>query len=643
MTSASSLYKAGTIGTLRLKNRLIMSAMGVPLADAEGLMSDKMIAFYRARAEGGVSLVVTSFAAVSPDATFPLMLGIYDDRFIPGFSKLADAIHDAGAKLCVQLMHPGMLLLYAGWIPEGVSVKVPSMTPWLQENIAHQELGRDDIDRYVELFADAARRVKESGADAVELNASNGSLLSTFFSPVTNRRTDEYGGSVENRGRFARRVVERIRETIGSQFPVSVKINMHDDMEGGVTPDEVVRQAQGMESAGVDAINVGSGLQFWTASCIPCYLFPDGPMVPMIERVKKAVRVPVIAGGKISLELAGQILTAGKADFVAMGRPLLADPELPNKVHRGQLNEVWKCIYCNNCINGDMDLFPGACSVNPFLFREGSGPLVKTEAPKRVMVIGGGLAGMWIAWLLARRGHRVSLHEKSPGLGGQWTTASASSAKKDHASLKEHLERCLREEGVSVVLGVEVTREGVLEVKPDVVVVATGATPASLDVPGADGKNVVQGDDVIAGRASVKGRAVVIGGRFVGMEVAIYLSEQGKQVSLVTQAGLGQNGIKLESMTHRALTRRLIDLRVPLYLHSRVIEITDKGVVMTVGNDILSLPADTVILAVGVRPNDKLARDLEGVVPKLYKLGDCVKPKDAASAAMRAGKLARAV
>jgi NADPH-dependent 2,4-dienoyl-CoA reductase/sulfur reductase-like enzyme len=278
--------------------------------------------------------------------------------------------------------------------------------------------------------------------------------------------------------------------------------------------------------------------------------------------------------------------------------------------------------------------------VNPFVFREDSYPPPRAETPKKVMVIGGGLAGMRVASLLAQRGHQVSLYERSSELGGQWTTACATPAKKDYASLAQHLEWCLREEGVSVTTGIEVTKEKVLEVKPDVVVVATGAAPVGLNVPGAAAENVVQGHDVIAGRAAVKGKAVVVGGRFIGMEVAISLAEQGHQVSLVTQAGLGENGIKLEPMTYRALARRLVELRVPLYLRSRVIEITDKAVTMTLGEDIFSLPAETVILAVGMRPENKLAKELEGLVPKVYTLGDCVKPKDAAAVAVQAGQLA---
>ena len=640
MSSFSSLYQPGNMGTLKLKNRLIMAAMGVPLAEPEGGITDKMIAFYRARAEGGVGLITTSFASISPDATFPLTLAIHDDRFIPGFRKLADAIHEAGAKLCVQLMHPGLLLLFLGWVAEGVSVKVPSITPWLKKDVPYHELTEADIDRYVELFAEAARRVKESGADAVELHASNGCLVSTFLSPVTNRRTDGYGGNVENRARFARRIVERIKEGVGPDFPLIVRINMYDDMEGGVAPDEVLRQAKLIESAGADAINISSGLEYWTTSTIPCYLFPEGPMLPMADKVRKAVRIPVIAAGKISMELADQLLAEGKADFIAWGRPLLADPELPNKVRQERSDDVWQCIYCNNCLNIDLELYPGACSVNPFVYREDLGFPRRTESAKKVMVVGGGLAGMRIALLLAQRGHKVSLFERNNQLGGQWKTACATLAKKDYASLAEHLERSLHEHGVSVTTGVEVTKEKVLREKPDVAVVATGAVPVGLNVPGATAENVVQGHDVIAGRAVVKGKAVVVGGRFIGMEVAISLAEQGKQVSLVTQAGLGQNGIKLEPMTYKALARKLIELRIPLYLNSRVIEITDKAVMMTLGDDIFSLAADTVILAVGMRPENRLAQELEGLLPKVYTLGDCVKPKDAAAVAVQAGQLA---
>jgi 2,4-dienoyl-CoA reductase (NADPH2) len=366
-------------------------------------------------------------------------------------------------------------------------------------------------------------------------------------------------------------------------------------------------------------------------------------MVPMAKELKKSVNVPVIGSGKIGIETAQQIISEGQADFVALGRPLLADPELPNKVREGRPQDVWKCIYCNNCLRVEPEFFPGACSVNPFVFREEQYPPGTTDVPKTVMVVGGGLAGMRIALLLTQRGHAVSLYEKSPKLGGQWNTACATPGKEGFVSLSEHLARSLDEEGVAVTTGVEVTREVVLKMKPDAVVVATGAVPVGLNVPGATRDHVVQGHDVIAGKVQVTGKAVVVGGRFIGMDVAISLAEQGRRVSLVTQAGLGENGTKLEQMTFRTLARKLIELAVPMYLHSKVLEISDKAVLMTLGNDIFSLPADTVILAVGMRPENRLAQELAGVVEELYTVGDCVRPRDAAAVACQAGQLAAEV
>jgi 2,4-dienoyl-CoA reductase-like NADH-dependent reductase (Old Yellow Enzyme family)/thioredoxin reductase len=640
MNRFPALFQPGEIGRLRLDNRLVLAPMGLPAADFEGYVTDQLIAFYRPRAAGGVGLVITSFASVSRDTAFPMTLSICDDSYVPGLAKLADAIHGEGSKVCIQLMHPGMLLLFSGYVPEGMSMKTPSITPWLREDLPRDEVGLEDIDRYVEDFGEAGRRARDAGADGVELHASNGCLVSTFLSPVTNRRTDAYGGSAENRARFARRIVESIKEKAGRDFPVIVRLNVHDDMAGGVTPEEAIEQARIMEDAGADAINVSSGLEYWTTSTIPCYLFPDGPMLPMTERLKKSLNIPLLAAGKISPEMGEQIIAEGKADFIALGRPLLADPELPNKIREGHDEDIWQCNYCNNCVIVDPDIFPGACSVNPFAFREVGYPMPVADPPKNVMVIGGGLAGMRVALLLAERGHRVSLYERNADLGGQWIIASNTLGKERYSSLTDRLHRALLQQEVALHTGVTVTREMVTERKPDVVVVATGAVPASLNVPGATGSHVVQSLDVLAGTAEVSGRVVVVGGRFTGMEVAMTLAEQGRDVCLVTQRGLGENGVKLEQMTFRTVARRLLDLRVPLYLHSTVLEITDRAVVMTLGENIFSLEADTVVLAVGMRSDDRLAGELEGLVPELFTLGDCVEPRDAAVVALRAAELA---
>ena len=366
-----SLFQPGNIGTLQLKNRLIMPAMGTQLADAEGRVTDRLSNYYRTRAGGGVALVTPQFAAVSRDSMLPYTMALCDDAYVSDWRRVGDAVHKAGAKFCIQLMHVGLLLLYSDIVPENVSILVPSMMPWLKKtNNPYHELSEKDIEGYVEDFGQAARRAREAGADAIELHACHGCLVSSFLSPATNRRTDRYGGSVENRVRFARMILERIRQEVGEAFPVWVRINASDDVEGGITLDEAVQQAVILESAGADAISVSGGLEYWSTLSIPCYPYPRGPMIPMAEIIKKAVKVPVIAAGKIDAELAEEAVTEGKLDFVAMGRPLLADPELPDKIRKGQVDDVRRCIYCNNCLKTDPEAGPGSCSVNPYLYRD---------------------------------------------------------------------------------------------------------------------------------------------------------------------------------------------------------------------------------------------------------------------------------
>jgi len=635
----SALFQPGIIGELQLKNRLIMAPMGNSLADGEGYVTEAMLNYYRARARGGVGLIVTQFTSVSRDDMMPYSLALYDDKFMPSMRRLVEAIHEQGAKVSIQLMHPGMLLLLLPSLPQNMTIKVPTITSWMVAKRPYKEIGKEDIGRYIRDYAEAARRVAEVGADAVELHACHGCLLSTFLSPATNRRTDEYGGSVENRARFPQRVVRAMRQKVGKRFPLTVRINGNDDVEGGITTDEVVKQAVILESAGADAISISSGLEYWSTLMAPSYIAPEGITISVAERVKKALKIPVITAGKIGPELAEQIVRDGRADFIALGRPLLADPELPNKLRDGHLEDVRRCLYCNNCLRSMWQ----SCTVNPFLYREAMLPLAPAKSLKKVMVVGGGLAGMQAAVLLAEQGHKVSLHEKDTELGGQWNIACAIPGKQGYASFTKYLRHSLDKLQVPVTLGTEVTRESVLAMKPDVVVIATGAITQGLDVPGATRHNVVQANDVIQGKVEVNGRVVVIGGRMLGIEIAILMAQQGNEVTLVSHSRLGGRRGPDEKITYRALMRKLIECRIPVYLNADVLEITEGSVIISWGDEVFSLPSDTIILAIGVEPADRLADELVRDGLEVYMVGDCVQPGSAAQATFGATRLASTI
>jgi 2-enoate reductase len=333
-----------------------------------------------------------------------------------------------------------------------------------------------------------------------------------------------------------------------------------------------------------------------------------------------------------------------------MGRALLADPELPNKAEAGRFDDIRRCLYCNNCRLrlGTQDAKQAwgtnlACTVNPSLLREREYEIKPTTSPKKVVVIGGGVAGMEAARVLGERGHQVTLYERSDKLGGQWLIASQQETKTLYSSFTDYLIKGLARTKVKVELGQEVTSELVRKMEPDAVVVATGATPASLDVPGVERKNVVQAVDVITGKANVGDRVVVIGGRMVGMEVADFLAKRGKTVSLVTKNRLGENGEPLERNIYVTLRDRLIDGGVVIYAHTPVVEILDNGVYVADGREMMFLRADTIILAVGAKSDNKLVKELRGAVHELYAIGDCVKSRDARDAVSAAALVARQI
>ena len=624
---------------MELKNRLVMPAMGTRLAGKGGYVTQRMIDYYAERAKGGVGLVMTQFARPTPDSAYPASFAIYGDEHIPGLRELVTGVHQSGARIAVQIGHLGPILIQSE-STEGLKIGVPSLLPWMVQKGCFYELTVDDIHRYQEAFAEAARRARDAGCDAVDFHACHGCFVNAFLTPAFNYRTDEYGGSTEKRVRFLSEILSMTRQKVGPDFPLIVRINGADYHEGGTKIEEAVCQAVLLEKAGADAINVTAGLEMWSPMTIPPYNYPKGILAPLAEKVKKSVKVPVIAVGKIDLPLGERLVKEGKADFIAMGRQLLADPHLPNKAREGRPEDIRSCIFCNNCLYTGREGKIRACTVNSFLFRESEYPPRPAAAKKKVMVIGGGLAGMQVSVILKQRGHEVTLYEREDKLGGQWNIASAMKPKEGFATLTARLAKDLAQAEVEVRLNTEVNRDLVSKVKPDAVVLATGAIPQTLNVPGAQGKNVVQANDVIMKRAKVGQRVVVIGGRFLGMEVAASLAEQDKQVALVSRGRISGQKRPLERFTYRILFAQLVKLRVPLYPYCLVIDIQDRGVNIECNEGAFLLEADTVVLAVGAQSQNSLAKEIGGLVPELYQVGDCVQPDDARTATYEATTVA---
>ncbi|MFC2002220.1 FAD-dependent oxidoreductase [Chloroflexota bacterium] len=646
------LFEPGRIGKLELKNRIIMAPMGTASHDPEGFIQDRTIDYYVERARGGVGLIIAQSSQAMRIGRSPGRCGAWDDKFIPGLARVAEAVHKNGGKIAWQVLYHGKILSqWLDQIPRPWETRAlgPSAIPWVRTGIAPEAATREDIAYMVEEWSEAARRIRDAGFDAVELHCGHGYGMTQWLSPRDNQRTDEYGGSVENRARFACELIARTREKVGPDYPITFRFSGSDFVPGGITIEQSVIQAPLFVKAGVDALNVSACEDESTQWQFLSYLFPDGAIVYTAEAIKKAVDVPVIAVGKLGdPEFAEKILEEGKADFVAMGRALVTDPELPNKAREGRLEDIRRCIYCCNCMNRDalpehLKKLGRACTVNPAWLREREFAIKPVTSPKKVMVIGGGVAGMEAARVMAERGHQVSLYEKEGELGGQFNIAARQPQKEGYYSFVEYQSKGLERAGVKTFLNTEMTIEGVSKIKPDVVVVAAGAHPRVLDVAGVDGKNVVQANDVIMGKVKVGDRVVVAGGRFVAMEVALQLVEQGKRVAMATLHRLAENGAPPERNIRRELRNRLFDNGVQLFENSPVVEIREDGAYIDFHKELVFLKADTVVLAVGAEPDNKLAEELKRAGYCVYAIGDCVAARDALHATSEGAEVGREI
>jgi 2,4-dienoyl-CoA reductase-like NADH-dependent reductase (Old Yellow Enzyme family)/thioredoxin reductase len=618
---------------LETKNRVVMPPMVRNYADENGLVTPKYLAHIERVAKGGVGTIILEASFIRSDGKgFSHELGLHTDDVIPGLKQLVQAAHAQGAVIGPQLYHAGR---QTSSQTTGMQPIAPSPIPDSTINEMPRSLNVEEIRDIVNAYAQAARRSKEAGCDFVEIHGAHGYLITQFLSPFSNTRDDEYGGSEEGRMRFATEVVQAVREAVGSGFPVIMRISADEMVPNGLTLEDSAMISKRLEELGVDAIHVSSSnyASFNRGYMIAPMSMPDGLQVPLAEWIKNCVSIPVIAVGKIrSPTMADDIIRTGKADFVAIGRSLLADPDWPKKAQDGRIDQIRNCIACNEgCITrlfSNQDVW---CTVNPETGREEEFAKSLSEVKKHVFIAGGGPAGMEAARIAALRGHRVVLIEERDHLGGALLLASMSPKRPGWSELRDYLVGEMKRLGVDVRLGTKATAGLAKKEGAEVAIVAIGASQFPPVIPGIKSKNVVLSRDLLEGKARIHGeKVVVMGGGTSGAQIADFLSQRDYDVTIVTA---GREIAKGAAVVIRDLMLdRLRQRGVKMLTGTRIMEITkDKVLIVGPGNsDDLpgELSADTVVASTGAKPNDSLAEELRKVVKQVFVVGDAVEPRD---------------
>ena len=630
----SRLFESASIGSLKLKNRLVLAASGTGFAGIYGEVTDRLIDYYAERAKGGVGLITVECTIVTPERQFgitvPTEMRIYNHRYLPGLNLLVEAIHRQGAKAAIQINSPGGLIdpsIEPGAIPVTAS---PIEAQGLVASYRTRECTFEDIKILQNSYADAAERAKLAGFDAVELHCSHGYLICTFQSAHTNNRTDEYGGSFENRMRMGVETIQLMRQKTGPEFPIIARIPCKEYVPDGIDIEESIKMAKVYIEAGVDALNITSGTL--GAPISKCYggSWPQyakrALLRPYSARIKKAVDVPVmIVGGYDRVDLANDIINEGTADFIEISRGLIADPQWPNKLKDGRHKEIRPCIRCNAlCLGRSLRYRSISCAVNPVVGYEGRYRLRKTHAPKKLVVVGAGPGGLEAAIVATMRGHKVTLFEQGTQVGGALIAASVPKFKEEEKRLIDYFRYQIDRLGIQLKLDCRAEPDTILHESPDVVIIATGARSMRPVCPGAE--KGIDAVDLLMGKTTVSDPVVIVGGGLVGCETALHLALQDQKVSII------------EMMDD-------ILLKVNLISRFGLIEsLTEKGVSWSCGMKLVSVKNSEIMVAdkkgeehsikghavyaVGFEPEKNgLSETLTGKVPELYSIGDCVSPR----------------
>ncbi|WP_020674540.1 FAD-dependent oxidoreductase [Geopsychrobacter electrodiphilus] len=643
-----SLFSPWTLGTLTLKNRILMPAMQLNMAD-DYQVTDKLCAFYAARAQGGAGLIGVGYASVDLLSAHVGHIGAHHDRYLPGLTRLAETIHAGGAKAFIQLNHAGRY--NHSMLTGGRQPVAPSAVPSRLTGETPRELSAEEIDALIISFAAAARRVSSAGFDAVEVLAGTGYIISEFLSPLTNKRDDKWGGSLENRMRFGLEVIKAVKQASG--LPLLVRINGNDFMPGGIGRETLQQFAMALEAAGADGLSINVG---WHEAQMPQIVtkVPRGAFAYLARNIREQVSIPVVAGHRINdPETARELISQGWCDAVAMGRALIADPELPNKASTGKDDQLVHCVACGQgCFDALFRFQHVECLCNPRAGHEDE-QISPAASTQKVLVIGGGAGGMSAALSAARQGHQVILCEKTDHLGGQLELAGAPPGRTEFRFLARDLARQMTEAGIEIRLETSVDAHLLQQLQPDRVILATGGQPLTPPIPGSDLPHVIQAWDLLQQKAKAGKRVVVIGGGAVGIESALLLAEEATLPAETLKFLLVHRAEDPEEL-YRLATRGTRDICIVEMIDKlgrnfgkttrwtmlqdlerygvksrtgvKVTRITPEGVWLETEEQEVLLPADSVVLAVGTRAENPLLSLCEELQIPCVSIGDARKP-----------------
>ena len=637
------LFEPAYIGKLKIKNRLVLSPMNTHFSIGEpSVLAEKYYEYYKARAKGGVGLIITTHVKAEKEIDpYPLSFGyatLDSPSQIKYFYEITETAHRYDSKVAIELS-PGTGRL-ADTALEGRWPVGPSENGLLgMSDIKTRELTKAEIKKLVDAYGASAGLAKQAGFDIIYIHFT-AYLGDQFLSSVWNRRTDEYGGSLENRMRFLVECIESAKNNVGEDFPMIVGLALDHGFPGGREFDETIEIAKRMKAMGIDTLHLRRGSYDNMNLLIPTEYMEDGVSVEYANIVRDKVGIQVITDGNISdPELANKLIAENKVDFVGLGRALLADPEWVNKVRINKKEDIIPCVRCMQCINRVSFGQYAACSVNPFLGKEYLSPIIPTNNPKNILVIGGGMAGMEFALLASNKGHKVTLIESTSKLGGHLLEGAVMEHKKEVKAYCEYLVRKIKNSDVNVKYNTRGTKELVQKHKPDALVIATGSSPVIPQVPGIDKPNVKIAVDLLKNNEKTGQNIIIVGGGLVGCETGLHLSKKGKNVTIIDM--LPEVAQDVIFMSKGSLLQALSDKGVKTKGGQELLEVTDKGIIVKeLRGNTKELSCDTVIISTGFKANDSLFDELKNEVDEIYKIGDCIKARKFIDATQEAFQIA---